>query len=85
MSKVALDQEINNENWTPLKKSWLKLKIIRREARETKSKDIRNTLKKEEIKVSRRIVRLSKTVSKGNGDRIAIPFFAILGSKQDGE
>ncbi len=78
-------EQINNENWNSLTKLWLKLKIIRREARETKSKDIRNILKKEEIETSKKIVKLSKTVRNGKGDKITIPFFVILGSKQDGK
>ncbi len=85
MSKVALDKQINNENWNSLKKLWLKLKIVRNQAKQTDSDEIRNTLKKDEINTSRKIVKLSKTVRDGKGNSIAIPFFPILGSNQDGE
>ena len=85
LSKVALDKGMNNENWNSLKKLWLKLKIVRNQAKQSDSKEIINMLKKEEIETSRKIVKLSKTVRNGKGDKIAIPFFAILGSKQDGK
>lgn len=85
LSKVALGKEVNNENWNSLKKLWLKLKIVRNQAKITKSEGRRNMLKKEEIETSRKIVKLSKTVRDGKGNSIAIPFFAILGSAQDHE
>lgn len=80
-----MDKQINNENWNSLKKLWLKLKICRNQAKQTDSDEIRSMLKKEEIETSRKIVKLSKTVRDGKGNSIAIPFFPILGSKQDGK
>jgi len=45
----------------------------------------KNYLKEWEIEISGKIVKLSKTVTNGKGERIAIPFFALLGSNQDGQ
>lgn len=42
-------------------------------------------LKEWEMEISEKIVKLSKTVTDGKGIRIAIPFFAVLGSHQDGK
>ena len=84
LSKVALEQ-INNENWTPLKKLWRKLKMIRSLWKVETNMDRKNYLKEWEMEISSKIVKLSKTVTDGKGERIAIPFFAVLGSSQDGK
>ncbi len=84
LSKVALEQ-INNENWTPLKKLWRKLKMIRSLWKVETNIDRKQYLKEWEMEISSKIVKLSKTVTDGKGERIAIPFFAVLGSSQDGK
>ncbi len=84
LSKVALEQ-INNENWTPLKKLWRKLKMIRSLWKVETNMDRKKYLKEWEMEISSKIVKLSKTVTDGKGERIAIPFFAVLGSSQDGK
>jgi len=84
LSKVALE-EINNENWTPLRKLWRKLKMIRSLWKVEINEERKDYLKKWEIEISGKIVKLSKTVTDGKGERIAIPFFALLGSNQDGQ
>lgn len=78
-------EEINNENWTPLKKLWRKVKIIRSLGSVEPDKDRKKYLKEWEIEISRKIVALSRTVTDKNGERIAIPFFPVLGSEQDGK
>ncbi len=77
-------EEINNENWTPLRKLWRKLKIIRGLSSVEPDKDRKDYLKEWEIEISKKIVMLSRTVTDKNRVRITIPFFPILGSKQDG-
>jgi len=47
--------------------------------------DRKKYLKEWEMEISSKIVKLSKTVTNGKGERIAIPFFAVLGSSQDGK
>lgn len=84
LSKVALEQ-INNENWTPLKKLWRKLKMIRSLWKVEINQERKEYLKEWEMEISGKIVKLSKTVTDGKGNRIAIPFFALLGSNQDGK
>jgi len=83
LSKVALE-EINNENWTPLRKLWRKVKIIRGLGSVEPNKDRKDYLKSWEIEISKTIVKLSRTVTDKNGVRITVPFFPVLGSKQDG-
>lgn len=73
---------VNNKNWTALKKLWKRLKIIRNQAKLTTDDQIKNELKDEEIEISKKIVRLSKTVTDGKGKPITTPFFPLLGSKQ---
>ena len=82
LPKTLSVSTIDNKNWTPLKKLWLKLKIIRNQARNCKDPEIVSKLKEEEIEVSGKIVKLSKTVTDGNGKRITVPFFALLGKDQ---
>jgi predicted Holliday junction resolvase-like endonuclease len=84
LSKVALEQ-INNENWTPLKKLWRKLKMIRSLWKVETNEERKDYLKEWEKEIAEKIVKLSKTVTDGKGNRITIPFFAILGSNQDGK
>lgn len=84
LSEVALEQ-INNENWTPLKKLWRKLKMIRSLWKVETNQERKEYLKEWEMEISAKIVKLSKTVTDGKGIRIAIPFFAVLGSNQDGK
>ena len=84
LSEVALE-EINNENWTPLKKLWRKLKMIRNLGTVETDSARKDYLKHWEIEIARKIVNLSKTVTDGKGERIAIPFFPILGSEQGGK
>ncbi len=45
--------------------------------------DRKKYLKQWEIEISRTIVKLSKTVTDGKGNRITVPFFPVLGSNQD--
>ncbi len=78
----TLSIEINNKNWTPLKKSWLRLKIVRNEAKKIEDQELVSKLKEEEIEISRRIVKLSKTVTDGKGKPITTPFFPLLGNNQ---
>lgn len=85
MSKVAIDTQINNVNWTSLKKNWKRLKIIRSQARNTKNKEIEKILKDEEIEISLTIRQLSDTVTDGKGNKITVPVFPILGGNQDGK
>jgi len=73
---------VNNKNWTALKKLWKRLKIIRNQANLTTDAQVKKELKDEEIEISKKIVELSKTVTDGKGKPIAIPFFPLLGSKQ---
>lgn len=83
LSKVAVE-EINNENWTPLKKLWRKLKMIRGLWTVETDKDRKEYLKEWEIEISKKIVSLSRTVTNKDGERITVPHFPILGSAQDG-
>jgi len=82
LPKTLSVSTIDNKNWTPLKKLWLKLKIVRNEAKKCKDNELISKLKEEEILVSRKIVKLSKTVTDGKGKPITIPFFPLLGSNQ---
>jgi len=84
LSEVALES-IDNKNWTPLKKLWRKLKIIRQLWKVEINEERKNYLKTWEIEISRTIVNLSKTVTDGKGNRIDIPFFPVLGSEQGGK
>lgn len=78
-------EQINNENWTPFKKLWRKLKIVRSLWTVETEPERKEYLKKWEIEISTKIVRLSKTLANGKGERIAVPFFPLLGSEQGGK
>lgn len=73
---------VNNKDWTPYKKLWKRLKIIRNEAMLTTDPEIKKEKKDEEIEISRKIVAIAKTLTNGKGVPIAVPMFPILGSKQ---
>jgi len=82
LPKTLSVSAIDNKNWTPLKKLWLRLKIVRNEARNCNDSEIVSKLKEEEIEISSKIVKLSKTVTDGKGKRITVPFFPLLGKDQ---
>jgi len=74
--------EVDNTQWSSFTKLWMRLKIVRNEAKKINDPELISRFKKEEIEISRKIVKIAPLLTNGKGEHITVPFFPLLGNTQ---